>query len=312
MNADPVWILDDPEERPRVRAKSAAAPSPQKNPATAFTLSLLIWGAGQFYNRQGALGALFILLMVNFYADPILVWVYRESLLPWLGDAITTSRLLMAGGTFYVVGLMIWLFNAAQAYYRSNATRTEVFRGIDGAFLPAACSLIVPGWGQFLNGQAIKGTLLLIVALIGSAAVPAVLLLAVVWSSLDTAARVFWEPVLAAALALAAPMVLLYPLGSFDAWKVARDDTKKEPLLKRLEYANNRRRMYGWIRGVYPSCKSTLILGVFLAICATAAYGWFPRAYYRSQLHDLQTRLSQQHLVLIPRLIDRILHDRRR
>ncbi|MEO5657158.1 MAG: hypothetical protein ABIO65_11755, partial [Nitrospiria bacterium] len=226
MNTDRVWVLDDPEERPRVRTKPTVAPSPPQNPATAFTLSLLIWGAGQLYNRQGALGALLILLMVNFYADPVLIWVYRESLMPWLGDPVTTSRLLMIGGTFYVVGLIVWLFNAAQAYYRSHAMRTEAFRGIDGAFLPAACSLVIPGWGQFLNGQAIKGTLLLIVALIGLAAIPAVILIAFVWPSLDTAAeRLFWETVWAAALALALPMVLLYPLSSFDAWKVARDDT---------------------------------------------------------------------------------------
>ena len=314
MQGDRVWVLEDPDERPRVRKKPAVAPSsrePQKNPAVAFTLSLLIWGAGQIYNRQGKIGFLLILLMVNFYLDPVLIWVYRESLTLFLGTVtITSSQRLMAIGAFYLSGLIIWLFNAEHAYYVANKTRTEAFRGIENSLLPAACSLLVPGWGQFLNGQAKKGALFLMFALIGFFAVPALLIIPFFWPRLDTATdRFFWETVLVAVLALSPLILLIWPLSSFDALKVSLDDAKKEPVLKRLEYANNRRRMYGWGRGVFPYFKQTLILGLFLMFSLAVAYYQFPRDYYVARLQSLQVQLSQQHLVLIPRLIDRFLQD---
>ena len=314
MQGDRVWVLDDPDERPRVRKKPAVAPSsrgPQKNPAVAFTLSLLIWGAGQLYNRQGKFGFLLILLMVNFFMDPVLIWVYRESLTAVLGTFdITASRLLMAMAAFYLSGLIVWLFNAEHAYYVANKTRTEAFRGTERSFLPAACSLLVPGWGQFLNGQAAKGALLLMFALIGFFAVPALLIIPSFWPRLDTATdRLFWETALVAFLVLSPLTFLIWLLSSFDALKVSLDDTKKEPVLKRLEYANNRRRMYGWGRGVFPYGKQTLVLGLSLALCLAVAYYQFPRDYYVARLQSLQVQLSQQHMVLIPRLIDRFLQD---
>jgi TM2 domain-containing membrane protein YozV len=307
-----VWVLEDPDERPRVHKKPAVAPpQPQKNPAVAFTLSLLIWGTGQIYNRQGKLGFLLILLMVNFYMDPVLIWVYRESLTLFLGTVtITSSQRLMAIGAFYLSGLIIWLFNAEHAYYGANKTRTDVFRGIENSLLPVVCSLLIPGWGQFLNGQAKKGTLLLPLTLIGLFAVPALAIIPLFWPRLDTATdRFFWETVLVAVLALSPLILLIWPLSSFDALKVSLDDTKKEPVLKRLEYANNRRRMYGWGRGVFPYFKQTLILGLFLVFSLAVAYYQFPRDYYVARLQSLQVQLSQQHLVLIPRLIDRFLQD---
>jgi len=314
MNTDRVWVLEDPDERPRVRKKPAVVPSsrgPQKNPAVAFTLSLLIWGAGQIYNRQGKFGFLLILLMANFYLDPILIWVYRESLTPFLGGiTITSSQLLMVMGAFYFLGLIVWLFNAEHAYYVANKTRTEAFRGIERSFLPAACSLLIPGWGQFLNGQAAKGALFLMFALIGFFAVPALLIIPFFWPRLDTATdRLFWETALVTVIVLSPLTLLIWLLNSFDALKVSLDDTKKEPVLKRLEYANNRRRMYGWGRGVFPYLKQTLVLGLSLALCLAVAYYQFPRDYYVARLQSLQVQLSQQHLVLIPRLIDRVLQD---
>jgi TM2 domain-containing membrane protein YozV len=249
--------------------------------------------------------------MVNFYMDPVLIWVYRESLTLFLGTVtITSSQRLMAIGAFYLSGLIIWLFNAEHAYYGANKTRTDVFRGIENSLLPVVCSLLIPGWGQFLNGQAKKGTLLLPLTLIGLFAVPALAIIPLFWPRLDTATdRFFWETVLVAVLALSPLILLIWPLSSFDALKVSLDDTKKEPVLKRLEYANNRRRMYGWGRGVFPYFKQTLILGLFLVFSLAVAYYQFPRDYYVARLQSLQVQLSQQHLVLIPRLIDRFLQD---
>jgi TM2 domain-containing membrane protein YozV len=312
MQGDRVWVLEDPDEQPRIRKKPAVAPPrPQKNPAVAFTLSLLIGGAGQIYNRQGKFGFLLILLMVNFYMDPVLIWVYRESLTPFLGWVdLTSSQLLMGIMAFYFSALIVWLFNAEHAYFVAAKTRTETFLGIDSSFLPPVCSLLIPGWGQFLNGQTKKGALLLPLALIGLFAVPALVIIPLFWPRLDMATdRLFWETGLVAVLVLSPLILLIWLLSSFDALKVSLDDTKKEPVLKRLEYANNRRRMYGWGRGVFPYFKQTLVLGLFLALCLAVAYDQFPRDYYVARLQSLQVQLSRQHMVLIPRLIDRVLQD---
>ncbi len=312
MPGDHVWVLDDPDERPRVRKKPAVAappPRPQKNPGVAFTLSLVIWGAGQIYNRQWKLGFLLFLLMVNFYLDPVLILIYRESLTPFLGWVdLTASQLLMGIAAFYLSGLIVWLFSAEHAYYGANTTRTEVFRGIGNSLLPVVCSLVIPGWGQFLNGQARKGTLFLLCALIGLFAVPALVIIALFWPRLDTAAdRLFWETVLVALLILAPLTLLIWPLNSFDALKVSLDDTKKETVRKRLEYTNNRRRMYGWGRGVFPYFKQTLMLVLFMVLGFVVTYYYFPREYYVARLQSLQVQLSQEQMVLIPRLIDRLL-----
>jgi hypothetical protein len=37
-------------------------------------------------------------------------------------------------------------------------------------------------------------------------------------------------------------------------------------MYERLKAANNRRHAYGWVRGVFPHIKRTLVLGLFLII----------------------------------------------
>jgi hypothetical protein len=51
------------------------------------------------------------------------------------------------------------------------------------------------------------------------------------------------------------------------------------------------------------------MLGLFLVLCLTIAYYHFPRTYYVATLQRLHAQSSQQHMVLIPRLIDRLLQD---
>jgi TM2 domain-containing membrane protein YozV len=310
MQDERVWVLEDPDERPRVRSESAVSSSrPQKNPAVAFTLSIFIWGAVQFYNRQGNVGTLLVLLMANFVVDPILVWIYREPIVAFLrGLPVTSSQMLAAITLFYFSGLLIWLSGAERAYHKTNAARTEPFQGTRVAWLPAVCSFLLPGWGQFLNGQAGKGALFLFTTLLVFFAAPTAVLIWLFWPELETAAdRLFWERMLAATL-LAAPLALVvWPLNCLDALRVGRDEVKKEPLLKRLEYANNRRRMYGWERGVFPFFRRTVMFAVVLVLCSSIAYFAFPQDYYVSLLQDLQTRLSQRHMVLIPHVIDRLL-----
>lgn len=313
MDNDRVWVLEDPDERPRGRKKPVGdhASRPQKNPAVAFTLSILVWGGGQIYNHQGNIATLLILLMVNFYVDPALIWMYRDPLFTLLrGFGITPSQMLVAMTLCYFSGLLVWLSSAEQAYHRTTARRIDTFRGVNSSWIPAACSLVLPGWGQFMNGQAEKGALFLLVALLGFFSVPTILVIWFFWPALETAAdRLFWERILVAIICLTSMVVLLWPLNCFDALKVSLDETKKEPILKRLEYANNRRRMFGWGRGVFPFFKQTVVFALFLIFCSAIAYYSFPQAYYVTLLQRLQVQLSQQQMVLIPQLLDRLLHQ---
>ncbi len=308
LHNERVWVLEDPDERPRPRRTPTPAPQAQRNPAVAFTLSILVWGAGHIYNRQGHVGTLLILLMANFYIDPILMWVYREPVGALLrGLTIAPSQLLGAGAILLLSGLLIWLASAERAYHHAAAARTQAFRGIDSAWLPMLCSLFVPGWGQFLNGQPRKGAFFLLTALLGFFAVPLGFAIWLFWPELETAAdRLLWERVLIATLVLGPLALLVWPLNGLDALRVSLDETKKEPMLKRLEYANNRRRMFGWRRGVFPFFNRTLMFSLLLVLCSTIAYYSFPRTYYLSRLQDLRGHLSEQHMVLIPHLIDRL------
>ncbi len=313
MLEDKVWYVDDPDDPPLVRRKPTAlkpAPRPQKNPAVAFSWSLVIWGAGQFYNRQGAIGFLLLLLMMNCLATPVLLWVYWD-VLPVLEIPIslTASQFMLMTGTIYLSALIVWFVGAVQAYYRANTARTEPFHGIANRSFPAMCSLLIPGWGQFLNGQVKKGVLFLFVAVIALFAVPALLMILWGWPMIHAAEdRLFWEAVLVAVAVPAPFAVLIWPVAAFDALVVSRDDTKKEPVLKRLEYANNRRRMYGLGRGVFPYFKQTFMLGLLLLLFLTVTYYYVPRGYYIDRLQGLREASAARHMVLIPRLLDRIVH----
>jgi hypothetical protein len=130
----------------------------------------------------------------------------------------------------------------------------------------------------------------------------------IVWPVLDTAVeRLFWEKVLVVLLLTMPAVLLVWPLSGFDALKVSRDETMKEPVLKRLEYANNRRRMFGWGRGVFPFFKRTVVFAALLMLFSTITYYYGPRDYYLSRLQQLQAHLSEQQMVLIPQLIGRLL-----
>jgi hypothetical protein len=118
--------------------------------------------------------------------------------------------------------------------------------------------------------------------------------------------RLFWEFVLVAVAVLAPVSLLIWPVAWFDALVVSRDETKKEPVLKRLEYANNRRRMYGLGRGVFPYFKQTMMLGLLLTLFVTATYYYAPRDYYIARVQELRDASSQQRMVLIPRLLDQV------
>ncbi len=307
---DKVWeIRDSGEKRLFVdetkKARTVRRPE-QKNPAIAFSLSLLFWGGGQFYNDQVGRGVLFFLLMI-IYSTVIFVLVFaRETVAGYLSyERISMDTVFTTLGLFYAVGVLLWAFNADQAYHRAARGRREPFTGIDNKVLPLLCSLFVPGWGQFLNGQDKKGGVFLGLASVSLLSVASILGVTLLWTSFEIDEyRIFYEMVLVIALLYTPFIPIVWLIGAFDAIKVSIDEVKKEPLLKRLKYANYRRKMHG-LRGIIPHFKMTVVLGVLLITLLVAGFFLGPQKYYIPRLKSLHVRLVEKDMVIIPYILER-------
>ena len=309
-----VWVIDESTEpsldqsnEPAVVAPSRGRRPKERNPAVAFSLSLLIWGGGQLYNRQYQLGLLFFLLMADFYLFTGLTVVYWQPLTALLKTVdVMPSQLLVPCGLFVLVGLLLWIVNAIQAYYVANSDRANIFDGVEHPMLPMLCSLLIPGWGQFLNGQTKKGTCYLIVTMAGLFSMGCLFLAPVLWPTLESRMeRIFVERMLIAALILSPMALLMWGVSAYDALKVCLDPLKKEPIRNRVEYAMNRMRMKGW-RGMIPRMELSLMFCLYLVFSLTVSHYYFPRHYYAGKLQDLQVKMTQQKMTLIPESIEHI------
>jgi TM2 domain-containing membrane protein YozV len=308
-----VWVIEDPDEqlqrRRARRTTKVVTPSDEKSPARAYTLSLFFWGMGQNYNDQRGKGLLFQLLMLAFCTAAVLSLLFMGSLLQFLrSHEISAARVFILAEIVFFCALIFWTCNAGDAYHTAAKMRTTPFSGIQSRVYPFLCSLLVPGWGQFLNGQPIKGSIysgFSVLGLFSLVSIPSVLL---AWPSLEASeTRFIVEEIftLAVLFALLTPFIWIF--GSYDALKVSLDDLKKEPFFDRIKYANNRRRTQGWVRGVIPHIKSTIILGLFLIVLLVVIYHTFPENFYREQLTYAQARLQERGMTIMPETIKRVL-----
>jgi len=307
-----VWVLQDPKiksgKRDETATKVTGPTESGKNPALAATLSLLIWGAGQFYNRELKWAFLFTLLMVNFYLIPALIIVYWDSLAPYFETFhITRSDAVMGTGVFWVAGLIFWIFNVLHAYYSVEKCRTKPFEGINHPVLVTVCSILVPGWGQLLNGQPKKAFFFLIFAAVGFAAVMIPVSIFFIWPALAAVEdRIAVEWMVVAAAVVFPLVLLMWLVGLYDAIKVGLDPVKREPLRNRFEYAINRIRIKGLARGVLPQMKVFLMLVLLLAFSSVIGYYYFPLNDYVPLLRSLEESTEARGMVLTPYLIDHL------
>ncbi|MGE5894083.1 MAG: hypothetical protein ACM34I_08525 [bacterium] len=313
--SEKVWTIEDPDERPSQKSKRGGPlrPAPhQKSPALALSLSILSWGGGQFYNRQRTLGLLFVLLMLVFLAAIGFLLTYWNVITNFLIDwgHYSFREILTACILLYCSGLVFWTFNACQAFFRTMRIRTEPFQGVSNPFLSLLCSLLLPGWGQFLNGQVKKGVFFLLFGVAGYTAIPIFLATPLLWNSMRTPEeRLFLERFFAAAVLVSPAIALLWLLSIHDAFKICQDPVKKEPLWNRIVYARNRIRMKGFIRGGIPQIKWTLVLLLFLAMTTTLGYVYFPKQRYVAILMELRSKMVNSEMVILPRLLNSLLKE---
>jgi hypothetical protein len=312
MSKDDVWVI--PEKAPsKIRKKNRESEGKVKrrgrSAAVAFSLSLLIWGGGQIYNGQKKLGFLFLLLMVNFYTVWGVIWFYRGLLASYLAThEFTPFELLAAGGLFYLCGLVFWFGNTLHAYYHFKR-QPHLIDTEEPSLWPPLCSIVLPGWGQFLNGQSKKGIAFLLFTIPGLLAVSILLTIPRLWPILSrTPQHLLLEKILLVAVLVFPVFFLIWIVSVYDAGRISFDPDKKEPLLDRIKFAINRLRMKGWRRGVVPHLKALLMLLLFLTFFMSYSYYYFPKRFYADQLESLRKTLSDQGMVLIPPMIDRSLH----
>ncbi|HUI44538.1 MAG TPA: hypothetical protein VL122_00935 [Nitrospirota bacterium] len=307
-----VWVIEDPDERPRVRETKPVRKEKNlhagKSPAVAYSLSMFFWGAGQLYNHRRGKGAAFMVLMFLAGSGTLLALFYRNGLLSFLavlGISRTNSFLLAEA---MLLGILIfWTYNAGDAYHQARKEQKTPFTGVSSRLYPALCSLLVPGWGQFLNGQPIKGSVFTGFSVIGLFSIITLPLAYLAWPSLEPSdTRAMVEVIFAGTILFTPVIPFLWIISAYDAFRISFDDYRKEPLWERMKAANNRRRVQGWVRGVFPQIKGTIALGLYLALCVMTVRDYFPASYYQEVLASASLLMKKRGMTLLPELIDRL------
>ncbi len=310
MQKDDVWHIKDPADRRSPGRKepgeTPAVATKQRNPAIAFSLSILCWGSGQFYNEDWNLGTLLLLLMVNFYAFLGEAIFFHQHLTYVFNPYLSShSNLLFVGWVATVFALLIWFSGTLHAYRKAARGREEPYAGVQKWFLPPLCSFLIPGWGQCLNGQFIKGAMFMIASFLGFLAIPSVVVSYLLWPSLEPSfTRTILEWNFAVSLMAMPFLMLIWLVGIFDALQVSTDEVKKEPLLKRLSYARNRVRLQGWGNTVFKRVKIMVPLILLLALAVYGGMRLLPAEYYEEYARKISAKLSARQMVVVPRMID--------
>lgn len=308
------WVIQDADRhfyRLGVRRATEGLPfADQKNPATAYTLSLFFCGAGQSYSGLRMKGVLFQAFMLLILIGAALLLLFGEPLLAMLASyGVGTVEAFLAAELLLFCSLAFWSYNAADAYAAAVRTRRVPFPGVRNRVLPLVCSLLVPGWGQYLNGQPRKGALLAALAVLGIfslATVPAVLFF---WQELEpSGARSIVETIFAAAVLYAPLVPVIAVLSGYDALKVSIDDAKKESLLDRIMLTVSRIRIEGWVRSLVPTMRAAvvfaLLVGLVLFFRDRAPE---PARYYSTHLSGARTWLEERGMTIVPGLIGKVL-----
>jgi len=304
-----VWEIKDPEAYLRKKkAPSGPRPAPaeQKDPARAYNLSMFYWGGGQLYNDQLRKGGAFMVLMLLVFGCAVLGTIYRTELDQFLlGRGIPRSRTFLTAELLLFLVLLFWVSNAADAYRTAARTRKTRFPGLSSRVTPVLGSLLVPGWGQFLNGQPIKGSICSVLAVIASFSVLSVLLTFLAWPFLDAGDdRFLAEGISTVCLFLVPLAPLLWTFSAHDAYKVNHDELLKEPLGERIKAAYYRARTQGLVRGLFPQIKGTFTLVFFLVFLMIVVHYWFPTGFYTRWLSSVQALLRDRGMTIVPELIE--------
>jgi TM2 domain-containing membrane protein YozV len=151
------------------RAPTMAASVPttrsgrRRSPAIASSLSLWIWGLGQLYNGDTKLATFFFLCQAQVAAFHYMLYATWGRLRNF-ADVFFISEweLFLYVAAIDICLLFLMMFNVAQAYRTAEIVgHGGRYEGMHQPLVSGLASLLVPGWGQMLNGQLGKGMVFL-------------------------------------------------------------------------------------------------------------------------------------------------------
>lgn len=303
---DKVFVLDDSLEtpprphRPHEPAEEAAPET--KNPARAATLSLFLWGGGDFYNGRRARGQWLLILQILYVGLLVGAGIFWPTPIRWLDryfrfETTVPAFILL----LFVWGMAGWVWGTLHAYREADRGR-EPFAGRGEEGIAALCSCAVPGWGQYLNGQPRKGAIFQALFLLEGIAWITLLAAYTEFETLQRPEnRAFLETLLLGAAAALPLPTFARLLSTYDAFRVARYPGLRQPLWHRMKFAltRDRTRAGWWI----PSLKRwiqalVLILLLVAADFLASFFDW--RAFYAGQAASLAHHLRGKGMVEIP------------
>jgi hypothetical protein len=291
----------EPREAESREAELTLSGSANKSPALAFSLAMLVWGSGHLYCKNYRTGALFLATMVLFY--PLLIWYWLARLDAAGASAIVSgqfdSSFVAGGAIFCLLGLTCWLANAVDAYYRTQKLRAEPFRGLDRETLALAGTALFPGWGQYLNGQPVKGLIFLLFGGLGLSAL-GLILTTPYWCPVVATSTIgtFLDRCFVIALVVLPCSLLAWILAAYDAVCACRKLIRKK-LAK--QHPGYRAGGHGRLRNLLP--RSTAVLGLLLAL--SLGMQFTPRTFYLETLETLRIKMVEYHLETAPRLLEK-------
>ncbi|MEE9217612.1 MAG: hypothetical protein V3U98_00945 [Acidobacteriota bacterium] len=193
-----------------------------RRPALAASLSLLLCGAGQLCNARRDLALLYFLTEMLVIAMNWCVWRLWEPLVDLLHVFFIKPTDIM-----FVVALVNYLFlvfvilNVAQAF--REAAGGEEMEPLRQPLLSGPASLLVPGWGQFLNAQPLKAALLMGLFLTGAYAFALSVTFPSLWKIWDSSYQlIFGFELTNGGLVAFGSALIAYLFAFYDAWLVAR------------------------------------------------------------------------------------------
>jgi hypothetical protein len=315
-----IWVIEHTPEKnisPANTGQNTVHASQQpagsrKHPSIAYSLSMIVWGCGQFYNRQWKPGTLFLLFMIHFYLCMTIAVMYWDTVRSSFASmSVDGAGTLLVFGFFYLAGLILWHISAWQAYFKRIDMNAAAPKGVKMTLLPPLCSLLMPGWGQLLNGQIKKGIFFQFFAIAGLAAFPFILIIFFAWPTLEASrTRLIIEWIFSISIALSPCILMIWLCSIFDAAKVSIDETKKEPLPKRFKYATKRFRyhvqLYGWKNAALPLIRRNTLLILMVLFCVITFHS-VPQKFYLQELQNLENRLSEKEMTVLPGIMKKIL-----
>ncbi len=145
--------IAEPDQTVGATGAPSRAGRRRRSPAAASSLSLFLWGLGQLYNGDSKLAALFLLcemLILAFHYFLFMTWDRIRTFAHLF--FINEWELMLYASSIDFCVIFFMIYNVAQAYRGAEAHGGR-FDGLHQPFVSGIASLLVPGWGQLLNGQ---------------------------------------------------------------------------------------------------------------------------------------------------------------